>query len=127
LYVAISADDLPLDSTAALRDRVSLELGKAGLTVVPDQSDRRVRPDGILRVALTASARGRWVDDLLVRIQVEQTAVLPRTRDALLMVTWYSEQSDLNVPATEVAPHARLLVQRGIDRFIKAWLAANIR
>lgn len=127
LYVSVTADDLAPDSARGLTEPVKLELGRAGLVVVSEQSDRRLRPDGILRVALTASARGRWVDDLVVRVQVEQTAVLPRTGDALLMVTWYSEQSDLNVPATELAPHARVLVQRSIDRFIKAWLAANNR
>jgi hypothetical protein len=127
LYVPISADDLAPDSATALSERVKLELGKSGIVIVSDQSDQRLRPDGILRVALAASARGRWVDDLVVRIQVEQTAVLPRTGDALSMVTWYAEQHDLNIPATELAPHARLLVQRGIDRFIKAWLAANGR
>jgi len=127
LYVPISADDLAPDSATALSDGVKLELRKSGIVIVSDQSDQRLRPDGILRVALAASARGRWVDDLVVRIQVEQTAVLPRTGDALSMVTWYAEQHDLNIPATELAPHARLLVQRGIDRFIKAWLAANGR
>lgn len=127
LYVSVTADDLAPDSARGLTEPVKLELGRAGLVVVYEQSDRRLRPDGILRVALTASARGRWVDDLVVRVQVEQTAVLPRTGDALLMVTWYSEQSDLNVPATELAPHARVLVQRSVDRFIKAWLAANNR
>jgi hypothetical protein len=127
LYVSVSAEDLAPDSAQALTERVKLELGEVGLVVVSDQSDRRLRPDGILRVVLTSSARGRWLDDLVVRVQVEQTSVLPRTGDALLMVTWYSEQSDLGVPATELAPHARVLVQRGIDRFIRAWLAANGR
>jgi hypothetical protein len=127
LYVSISADDLAPDSASALVQRVKLELGEAGLVVLSEQSDRPLRPDGILRLTLTSSARGRWIDDLVVRVQVEQTSVLPRTGDALLMVTWYAEQSDLGVPATELAPHARVLVQRSIDRFIRAWLAANGR
>lgn len=127
LSVSISAEDLAPDSATVLSERLKLELGKSGLVLVSDQSDRRVRPDGILRVALAASARGRWVDDLVVRIQIEQTAVLPRTGEALRMVTWYAEQRDLNIPATELAPHARLLIERSIDRFIKAWLAANGR
>jgi hypothetical protein len=127
LYVSISADDLAPDSATALGERIRLELGTAGLVLVGDQSDHRVRPDGVLRVALAASARGRWVDDLVVRLQVEQTAVLPRTGEALRMVTWYAEQHEMNVPATEIAPRARLLLQRSSDRFLKAWLAANGR
>ena len=125
LYVSVNADDLPADSATALAERVRIELGKAGLILVPELAEPPIRPEAIVRVALNSTARGRWVDDLSLRLQVEQTATIPRTGDALRMVTWYTEYNDIDIAAAELPAHARVLVDRGLNRFLKAWLAVN--
>lgn len=127
LALTLSAPDLPQDTAAALVDFTRQALGKAGLTVVPERGDPHPQPDGVLRIALTTTARGRWVDDLGVRFQIEQTATLPRTGDALFMVTWYAEQNDLSIPATDLSLRARAVTQEVVARLLRAWLAANRR
>lgn len=127
LALMLSAPDLAQDSAAALVAFTRDALGKAGLTVVPEATGQRGQPDGVLRIALITTSRGRWVDDLGLRFQIEQTATLPRTGDALFMVTWYAEQNDLNIPATDLPLRARAITQQMVARLLKAWLAANRR
>jgi hypothetical protein len=63
----------------------------------------------------------------MLRVQVEQTALLARTGESMLMVTWYAEEGSTDVPTTETGPAARLLLTRGVDRFLRAWFSANGR
>ena len=120
LTLNLSAPDLPQDTAAALVAFTREALGKAGVSVVPLEPAARAQPDGILRISLTTTARGRWVDDLGIRFQIEQTATLPRTGDVLSMVTWYAEQNDQNIPATDLTLRARAVLQQVVSRLIKA-------
>ncbi|HTS88305.1 MAG TPA: hypothetical protein VMG41_07410 [Gemmatimonadales bacterium] len=126
LLVSFDGSDLSSDSTAALRDGAEVELRKSGL-VIASRQGATARPDGRLRIVLSASANGRWTDDMVVRVQVEQTAILARTQEPMLMVTWYSEETASRVATTDLIPVARSLMGRGLDRFLKAWLASNGR
>jgi len=126
LVVGVSVPDLAADSAQAIGKQVELELRKAGLTPL-GENERRIHPQGRIRFGLTSATRGRWTDDLTLRIQVEQTSVLARTGEAMLMVTWYAEETSPNVPALDVPAASRALLSRGLDRFLKAWLIANGR
>jgi hypothetical protein len=127
LAITIAVGTLPPDTATALRLFTELELRKAGLVLLSGRSDEFLKPEGRLRVSLASQARGRFTDDLLLRIQLEQTATLARTREAMTMVTWYAEEIHLNVPTTEATAASRLLLTRGLDRFVRAWLSANGR
>ncbi len=127
LALTIRVSTLPPDSATALRHFVELELRKAGLVLLSGRSEDFVKPDGRLRILLVSTARGRFTDDLTIRIQMDQTAVLARTRESMTMVTWYAEESSYNVPTTEASEASRLLMASGLDRFVRAWLAANGR
>lgn len=127
LALAINVTTLPPDSATALRHFVDLELRKAGLVLLSARSDEFVKPEGRLRISLVSIARGRFTDDLMFRIQLEQTAVLARTHESMTMVTWYAEESSLNVPTTEASESSRQLLISGLDRFVRAWFAANGR
>ncbi len=117
---------LPPDSAAALRDAADLHLREAGLRLLTNPADTS-RPEGRLSISLTSSSAGRWTDDLAVRIQVEQTALLARTNDPMLMVTWYVEETVRAVPSIESVAAARALLERGISRFMHAWMRAQGR
>ena len=117
---------LPPDSATALREAADLRLRQSGLRLLTDPADT-TRPEGRLRISLTSISAGRWTDDLVVRIQVEQTALLARTGDPMLMVTWYAEETARNVPSTESVAATRELLERGITRFMRAWLGAQGR
>ena len=127
LAITIAVSTLPPDSATALRHYTELELRKAGLVLLSARSDEFLKPEGRLRVSLASQARGRFTDDLTVRVQLEQTATLARTREAMTMVTWFVEETSLNVPTTETTPAARLLLTKGLDRFVRAWFSANGR
>lgn len=127
LALGITVNTLPPDSATALRYFTELELRKAGLVLLSTRSDEFVKPEGRLRISLVSIARGRFTDDLMLRIQIEQTAQLVRTRESMSMVTWYAEESALNVPTTEASGAARQLLTSGLDRFVRAWFAANGR
>jgi hypothetical protein len=127
LVVGVNVTDLAADSAQSMGSQVELALRKAGLTPLGSDSDRRLRPQGRVRFALTSVTHGRWTDDLALRIQVEQTSILARTGEPMLMVTWYAEETVANVPALDVPTATRTLLARGIDRFLKAWLTANGR
>jgi len=127
LLVTVGVDALASDSVQPLKDLASIQLRKAGFHLVSEAADRRLKPQGRIRFALTSATRGRWTDDLVVRVWVEQTSILARNREAMLMVTWYAEESELNVPTLDVGTSTRTLLNRGIDRFLSAWLAANGR
>lgn len=127
LLVTVGADALPPDSVQPFKDLVSIQLRKAGLHLLSESADHRLRPQGRIRFALTSATHGRWTDDLVVRVWVEQTSILARTREAMLMVTWYAEESELNVPTLDVGTSTRTLLNRGVDRFLSAWLGANGR
>jgi hypothetical protein len=127
LVVGVSVADLAADSAQTIGNEVELALRKAGLTPLAADADRRIRPQGRVRFALTSVTHGRWTDDLALRIQVEQTSILARTGEAMLMVTWYAEEATPNVPALDVSTACRTVLARGIDRFLKAWLTANGR
>ncbi|MEO8635679.1 MAG: hypothetical protein ABI587_10430 [Gemmatimonadales bacterium] len=114
------------DSVAALRDDADLRLRQAGLRLLTSAADSS-RPEGLLRISLTSSSAGRWTEDLVVRIQVEQTAVLARTDTPMLMVTWYAEETSREVPSTESVAAIRALLERGVTRFMRAWMAAQGR
>jgi hypothetical protein len=127
LLVTVGVDALAPDSVQPLKELVSIQLRKAGIRLLSESADRRLKPMGRIRFALASATHGRWTDDLTVRIWVEQTSILARTREAMLMVTWYAEESELNVPTLDVGTSTRALLNRGIDRFLSAWLAANGR
>ncbi len=127
LLVTVGVDALAPDSVQPLKDLASIQLRKAGFHLLSEAADRRLKPQGRVRFAVTSATRGRWTDDLVVRIWVEQTSILARTREAMLMVTWYAEESELNVPTLDVGASTRALLNRSIDRFLSAWLAANGR
>ena len=63
----------------------------------------------------------------MVRIQVEQTALLARTGDPMLMVTWYAEETTREVPSTESVAATRVLLERATTRFMRAWMGAQGR
>lgn len=127
LAITIAVSTLPPDTATALNHFIELELRKAGLVLLSARSDEFVKPEGRLRVSLASMARGRFTDDLMLRIQLEQTATLVRTREAMAMVTWYAEEASLNVPTTEGIATARQLLTKGLDRFVRAWFSANGR
>jgi hypothetical protein len=127
LILTLNVGTLHPDTATALRYFVEIELRKAGLVLLSGRSDNFLKPEGRLRISLTSVARGRWTDDLMLRVQVEQTALLARTGESMLMVTWYAEEGSTDVPTTETGPAARLLLTRGVDRFLRAWFSANGR
>ena len=121
-----SVSYLPADTTVALRDWADLRLRQAGLRLLTAPADTS-RPEGLLRITLTSSSAGRWTEDLMVRIQVEQTALLARTGDPMLMVTWYAEETTREVPSTESVAATRVLLERATTRFMRAWMGAQGR
>lgn len=127
LAITVAVGTLPPDTATALRHFAELELRKAGLVLLSAQSGEFLKPDGRLRVSLASTARGRFTDDLMLRIQLEQTATLARTHEAMTMVTWFVEETNQNLPTTETPAAARLLLTAGLDRFVRAWFSANGR
>jgi hypothetical protein len=127
LAITIAVSTLPPDTATALNHFTELELRKAGLVLLSARSDEFLKPEGRLRVSLASQARGRFTDDLLLRIHLEQTATLARTGETMTMVTWFVEETNLNVPTTESTQAARLLLTKGLDRFVRSWFQANGR
>jgi hypothetical protein len=127
LAITIAVSTLPPDTATALNHFIELELRKAGLVLLSARSDEFLKPEGRLRVSLASQARGRFTDDLLLRIHLEQTATLARTGETMTMVTWFVEETNLNVPTTESTQAARLLLTKGLDRFVRSWFQANGR
>ncbi len=123
---ASSVSYLSPDSAAAMRDGTDLRLRQAGLQLLTDPAAAG-RPEGLLRISLTASSAGRWSEDVVVRIRAEQTALLARTNEAMLMVTWYAEETARNVPSTETVASTRTLLEKAVTRFMRAWMVAQGR
>lgn len=103
--------------------QATLELRKAGLRVVGVSGGRApISSDVVLNIGYFV--RTGLADGVTLRMDVEQRVTMPRTQEALNMVTWFYE-AEGSAPSwrSDVSP----MLQTGVDKFLSDWLDANGR